>query len=73
MGLAECQLVSWLAFSDRVQPGDSITLPDKIPSSFEDYFARCRNLVRGGSSQPRSWENERRCWTAARSIEIRQV
>jgi len=45
-GLAECLLVSWLAFADRVQPNDSIALLDTIPANFKDHFARCRNFVR---------------------------
>jgi phosphoglycolate phosphatase-like HAD superfamily hydrolase len=45
-GLAECLLVSWLAFADQVQPGNSVALLDTIPSSFKDHFARCRNFVR---------------------------
>jgi len=45
-GLAECLLVSWLSFGDRVQPDDSITLLDTITSSFKDHFAHCRNFVR---------------------------
>ena len=45
-GLAECLLVSWLSFADRVQPGNGVALLDRIPSSFKDHFARCRNFVR---------------------------
>lgn len=45
-GLAECLLVSWLAFADRVQSSDSVALLETIPSSFKDHFARCRNFVR---------------------------
>jgi phosphoglycolate phosphatase-like HAD superfamily hydrolase len=45
-GLAECLLVSWLSFADRVQPSDGAILLDTIPSSFKDHFARCRNFVR---------------------------
>jgi phosphoglycolate phosphatase-like HAD superfamily hydrolase len=45
-GLAECLLVSWLAFADRVQASDGVTLLDTIPPGFKDHFARCRNFVR---------------------------
>ena len=45
-GLAECLLVSWLAFADRVQPGNGVVLLETIPASFKDHFARCRNFVR---------------------------
>lgn len=45
-GVAECLLVSWLAFADGVQPRDSVALLDTIPASFKDHFSRCRNFVR---------------------------
>jgi len=45
-GVAECLLVSWLAFADGVQSSDSVTLLDAIPAGFKDHFARCRNFVR---------------------------
>src|SRR5690348_10081040 len=45
-GVAECLLVSWLAFDGQVQPGASVALLETIPSSFKDHFARCRNFVR---------------------------
>jgi phosphoglycolate phosphatase-like HAD superfamily hydrolase len=45
-GVAECLLVSWLAFADRAPPSDGVALPDTIPAGFKDHFARCRNFVR---------------------------
>src|ERR1700756_3431594 len=45
-GLAECLLVSWLAFADQVHPSNSVALRDTIPSSFKAHSARCRNFVR---------------------------
>jgi phosphoglycolate phosphatase-like HAD superfamily hydrolase len=45
-GVAECLLVSWLAFADQVEPGDSFALLETIPPDFRNRFARCRNFVR---------------------------
>lgn len=45
-GMDEYLLVSWLAYFERDQAGDSFALLATIPPSFRDHFARCRNFVR---------------------------
>lgn len=45
-GVAECLLVSWLAFADRGETSDGFALLDTIPAGFKERFAQCRNFVR---------------------------